>query len=658
MKTEKKYILRLFILFSLASILLPTESFAQNDSSVNYKYSVFPVEIISRRNVLFDPALKERTKLDTKTGNLATALSYENVLFLKTYGPGILSTLSSRGTDASHTPIIWNGFSLQNSVNATPDPSIELLPSNYRAAYFAGGQSGNFGSGAIGGTIQLQPGFLTNQGLQLSGGLDFGSFGRNSETIELGYRSEKTALAAGLRMHSVLNNFPFYNRTLPGKPKQKLENAVTRGFSLNTDFRHELKKGGVISASIWYQVNRRMIPGTMISAANNAKQIDKNLRAMFGWERYIKKRHHLSIKSAFLYDYLFYDDLSLDNPSLMVQYASLNRIEYDVTLGKNHHILASLNHNYYKVFMSEYQGFSPERNQSTLFVAYKYNLPKKLGEVAIQAVEELTDGKLSPFCPAFSALILPKPYLPVKIRVNRNYRQPSFNDLYWIPGGNPDLKAEVSFSQEAGIGFEKKYNKNQHQYSISVFSTGFHQVINNRIVWVPGLVFWSPENIDRARSYGNETDLNFTWEHKKWQIDFKSKYTYTESVRARPRFEGDPTFGKQLPNIPMHLGSASFSLRYGRTQIYYMHRFTGMRFTTADNSSSIQGFQTGAVGINQSVKFLGITAKFWFECENIGNVSYEVIEYRPMPGRNFRGGISIGFHKEIPKQLFNRSKNK
>ncbi len=97
----------------------------------------------------------------------------------------------------------------------------------------------------------------------------------------------------------------------------------------------------------------------------------------------------------------------------------------------------------------------------------------------------------------------------------------------------------------------------------------------------------------------------------------------------------------------MHLGSAGVELRYKNTRLFYRHRFTGLRYTLTDNSKSIPGFHTGTLGISQSVTVMGITANLFFVCDNLANVAYEVLEYRPMPGRNYRGGISLSFHRKF-----------
>lgn len=42
----------------------------------------------------------------------------------------------------------------------------------------------------------------------------------------------------------------------------------------------------------------------------------------------------------------------------------------------------------------------------------------------------------------------------LKASVSRNYRFPTLNDLYFLPGGNPNLRNEHGFSYDAGVSFE------------------------------------------------------------------------------------------------------------------------------------------------------------------------------------------------------------
>ena len=47
-----------------------------------------------------------------ETENLADILSKETPIYIKSYGPGSLSTISIRGAGASHTQLYWNGIAI------------------------------------------------------------------------------------------------------------------------------------------------------------------------------------------------------------------------------------------------------------------------------------------------------------------------------------------------------------------------------------------------------------------------------------------------------------------------------------------------------------------------------------------------------------------
>ena len=57
--------------------------------------------------------------------------------------------------------------------------------------------------------------------------------------------------------------------------------------------------------------------------------------------------------------------------------------------------------------------------------------------------------------PAFFAdyLLSERGNVVAKASVSRNFRFPTLNDLYFLPGGNPDLKNETGVQYEAGLSF-------------------------------------------------------------------------------------------------------------------------------------------------------------------------------------------------------------
>ena len=76
------------------------------------------VEVTAERNDVEVLKPLVARKLDTlvlqskSTSSLSDLLIQHSPVFIKTYGPGGVSTASFRGTTASHTLVLWNGFQL------------------------------------------------------------------------------------------------------------------------------------------------------------------------------------------------------------------------------------------------------------------------------------------------------------------------------------------------------------------------------------------------------------------------------------------------------------------------------------------------------------------------------------------------------------------
>ena len=62
---------------------------------------------------------------------------------------------------------------------------------------------------------------------------------------------------------------------------------------------------------------------------------------------------------------------------------------------------------------------------------------------------------MGPGIPAFfiDGVVSKKGNIVAKASISRNYRFPTLNDLYFLPGGNPDLKSEHGFTYDVGVSF-------------------------------------------------------------------------------------------------------------------------------------------------------------------------------------------------------------
>ena len=86
------------------------------------------------------------------------------------------------------------------------------------------------------------------------------------------------------------------------------------------------------------------------------------------------------------------------------------------------------------------------------------------------------------------------------IHLKRIFRLPTMNDLFWSPGGNPNLIPESGWDLKASFSLQNKYN-------IFKFEA-FAGRLNNGIIWRPNGLFWQPINEFLITRYG----INSSWQ--------------------------------------------------------------------------------------------------------------------------------------------------
>ena len=109
--------------------------------------------------------------------SLNDILGYKKPIFFKSYGSGMLSTISFRGTGAGHTSVIWNGVNINQPTIGQTDFSLFPVFAFDDIRIFYGASSSIFGSEAIGGAISLDS--KPNWSREFSGGIGqyIGSYG-------------------------------------------------------------------------------------------------------------------------------------------------------------------------------------------------------------------------------------------------------------------------------------------------------------------------------------------------------------------------------------------------------------------------------------------------------------------------------------------------
>jgi iron complex outermembrane receptor protein len=231
--------------------------------------------------------------------------------------------------------------------------------------------------------------------------------------------------------------------------------------------------------------------------------------------------------------------------------------------------------------------------------------------------------------------ILKDPDLRIRSSYGKSFRVPTFNDLYWIAGGNPSLRPERSFSFDGGaIG---SFNwLGRWDVEVSAFAIDSR----DRIVWTPtGGSFWSPKNISRVRSSGFEAEGRWTGFDGSLTLVLNS--TWTDVVKKSEDFPGDPTAGKQLIYVPEQTVSASASFIVGNAKLFVQHSWTSFRFTTEINDRFLPSYPVTSAALQYMLSIRPVKVSAKLEATNLFNRSYQVVALYPMPLREFRATLGV-----------------
>jgi iron complex outermembrane receptor protein len=222
----------------------------------------------------------------------------------------------------------------------------------------------------------------------------------------------------------------------------------------------------------------------------------------------------------------------------------------------------------------------------------------------------------------------------LKSSVVKNYHTPTLNDLYFQPGGNPDLKNENGHTIDLGLEFQTNSKRGMIKGEVTMYKSD----IKNWIIWLPNFKgYWIPSNVKRVKVKGLELKLTTKRTFKNGYVYFNANWAKTMSHNhGDPVNWADRSIGKQLVYIPEYSSGLLAKIAYKRFCFAYKYNYYSERFTTSNNEKSINRDRLPAYYMNNislSGKFDKLEIKF--SLNNILDEDYISVLKRPMPGRNF-----------------------
>ncbi len=604
-----------------------------------------PVEISSLRLNEFSSGNKCET-IDSAmlnkyaTSNLADVLTNETQVFVKSYGLGSLATTSFRGAGASHTAVLWNGFNIESPMLGLLD--ISLIPSFFlndvRLQY--GGAGALWGSGAVGGTILLNNALPFNRGLTVSAMASMGSYNDAQQQASVEVSKRKFASSLKIFNHQATNDFTFTNIAKRGFPEEKQTNAELKAYGILQENLFQISSHQKLNTRIWYQNNDRNLPPSMTEDKSVANQKDDALRASTEWQR-TGERVALLARVAYFNEGINYTDSMIHLQSKSRSEVTIAEAESRFSITKLDAVNIGFNNTYSQASTLDY-GVNKYQNRTALFASYKLHTKNNNWNVLLSARQEFIKNTSIPFSPTIGVDGKFLKYFYVKMNIAKHYRIPTFNDLYWAQGGNPDLKPENGWSEEISLN---------HQHEIKSWSwylgaSVFNRTIDNWILWSPNAAnVWSAGNVASVWSRGVEYKLNATYTFKKLKVKLSGLYNYVLSTNESSAIVGDASLHKQLMYVPIQNAQGSISIGYRHFSVSYTTIYAGYRYTSTDNLVFLKPYSVSNVSLNQLILLKKWSFRIFVQLNNVWNQTYQVMQYRAMPLLNAQAGVGIYFNK-------------
>lgn len=595
--------------------------------------------------------------------NMAELLAENTSISVKSQGLGALATASFRGASPAQTRVNWNG------VNITP-VMAGIFDFSQMPVFFAdqvtlqhGANDIKSGSGAVGGSVNINNIPYWDGATHSELGAEYGSY--NTYTLKGSARYGTPRFSGKSRayyQHSD-NNYSYLNKV--SGMDQFIEQRQDAAFSMLSamqELHFRLRDDSFLSSALWYQSGKRMLPQPLgVETTVHEEQREQNLRALIGYNRYMGKVK-LSAKLAYIqyqmrykrwFDNTYFPPKGSQNRSHTLH----SSIDYSQTIATNWYYNSTLTYRHDIAKATDTTDPNPisnaERDILSWHNALRYQ-PLQAYTIDGRLMLETTDWQkpILTYSIGASATLLPE-LLHLRTSFSHNYRQPTLNELYWYPGGNPDLLPEHGYAFDATLLIQAEPFR-ELPIHLKAEMTGYLMDIDNWILWLPvdetvrtgqshNQWLWRPQNKRDTRSYGTDILLKATYNGPKVRSSLSWNYAYTRAYTRTPQHQDDGALLKQVPYVPRQKWSLRFTLDYAHLFLQLQSSYVGVRYITTDQSYFTYPYNVTnlLIGYHYTTQHLTIIPQI--RVDNLFNTYYESTKYYPMPRRTLLASLQIKF---------------
>ena len=630
----------------------------------------------------------EKTPFDSVTLRESVALSMADVLafnsgaFIKNYGRATQSTIAFRGTSAAHTRVSWNGMDISSPMYGSTD--FSTIPSGFidRATMLHGSSSLSQSSGGLGGAVVLGSEAPDRPGLHAAYTQGIGSFSTFDEHLAVSYGAGRWRSSTRVAYSSSPNDFTYRNHDKKENvydddhnivatyyPRERNRSGAYHDFHALQDVSCDAGRAGRFALSAWYMSSDRELPLLTTDYADDTasenKRREQTVRTVASWTR-TGDRHRLEARAGYSHTWSAYD-YRRDPGNGTLATLSRSRSSVDTYLGRGLYACvpsdrfslsaeAQVTH----AAVRSVDGHAPDpatgglipigyrhgRTDCSATASAKWRPSRRLGLSLILREDTYGDRITAPVPALMLDLVpLPRANLLVRASVSRNHRAPTLNDLYYMPGGNPDLRDESGWTYDLGLSGEWRIGP---RVRLEAGANWFDSRIDDWILWLPTVKgYYTPRNIRRVHAYGIESHGSASADlGRGWRLALQGSLSWTPSInQADPVSPADISPGKQLPYVPRRSASAVGRLSWRRWTFTYKWCHYSERYTQSAGDESLSGtlppYYMSNVMLERDIPLRRVGLNLKLAVNNIFDEEYLSVLARPMPGINFEFFIGI-----------------
>lgn len=628
-------------------------------SAQRIRKEVIPVQML---------AGEELQKLSVHS--VADAIRYFSGIQIKDYGGiGGLKTVNIRGLGTQHVGVFYDGVQLGNAQNGQIDLGRFSLDNMEAVSLYNGQKSAIFQSAkdfASAGSIYMtarHPSFGEGQNYRLKGTFKTGSFGLVNPSVLLEHRLSKQVSGSLSAEYMYTNGkYKFRYRQKNGYDitetrKNGDVEAIRAEYGLFGDM-----QGGEWKAKAYLYNSERGLPGAAVRETGDFVHEDRQWDTNFFLQGSFRKHwgnYSLQTNGKYAYDYLHYlSDPRLDVTTMYVNnhyrqhelyFSAANMLNIlpfwsaDVSVDFQWNKLNADLVNF--VYPCRYTAlvaaatalhFERFKLQASLLGTFVHETTK---------VPNAAAGDKHKYTPTVVASWQPFKNEDLNLRAfyKKIFRMPTLNDLYYTFIGNIDLNPEYTTQYDIGVTYSRKF-RGGYPVRLEFQADAYYNEVTDKIVAMPtsNQFRWTMVNLGYVEMRGVDVALQTEWHLlKDLKANLRVNYTY-EKAQDFTDAKSD-YYGGQIPYIPWHSGSAVLNLSYRDWDMNYSFIYTGERYESSANipENYAKEWYTNDLSLSRRLHWKKMLWKLTAEVNNVFNQQYEVVQWYPMPGINFRFVINV-----------------